>query len=91
MRQFLLFQLVAVILVCAFIYGGPQSQKGNTMKEIKTKMTYSKETKNKFVFVNTDDGAPLSAIYVDRKAVGDKAPKTITVTMSSGKADKDGE
>ena len=42
----------------------------------------SKETKNKLVY-GTEDGTVIQTVYIDREALGDKAPEKITVVISA--------
>ena len=42
----------------------------------------SKETKNKVVY-GTQDGSVIQSVYIDRDALGDKAPEAITVVLSA--------
>ena len=42
----------------------------------------SKETKNKVVY-GTQDGSVIQSVYIDREALGDKAPEAIKVILSA--------
>ena len=42
----------------------------------------SKETKNKVVY-GTTDGSVIQSVYIDRDALGDKAPEAIKVILSA--------
>jgi hypothetical protein len=48
----------------------------------KVTLTFSKETKNTFVFVDQEDGAVIPSLYVRKEAFPNGAPDSITVTVS---------
>ena len=51
------------------------------MEDLKLTLHKSKETKNKVVY-GTADGSIIQSVYIDREALGDKAPEAIKVVIS---------
>ena len=51
------------------------------METLQLTLHKSKETKNKVVY-GTADGSVIQSVYIDREALGDKAPDAIKVVIS---------
>ncbi len=49
---------------------------------MKVTLKFERDTKNKNVYQDAADGAPIPSLYIDKSAFGDKdPPKSITVTI----------
>lgn len=47
------------------------------------KMTFKKDTKRTVVYINDEEGAAVSQVYVQKSALGSPHPTEITLTVES--------